>query len=32
MNAAHPAKLLPSPMADSVGHREGDTLVIDAAQ
>src|SRR6266853_3711253 len=29
MNAAHPAKLVPSPMGDSVGHWEGDTLVID---
>jgi len=29
MNAAHPAKLVPSSMGDSVGHWEGDTLVID---
>ena len=29
MNAAHPAKQAPSPMGDSVGHLEGDTLVID---
>src|SRR5882724_3837562 len=29
MNAAHPAKLVPSPMGDSVGHWEGETLVID---
>ena len=29
MNAAHPAKLTPSSMGDSVGHWEGDTLVID---
>jgi hypothetical protein len=29
MNAAHPAKLVPSPMGDAVGHWEGDTLVID---
>ncbi len=29
MNAAHPAKLTPSPMGDSVGHWEDDTLVID---
>jgi hypothetical protein len=31
MNAAHPAKLTPSSMGDSVGHWEGDTLVIDTA-
>src|SRR5260370_27830923 len=31
MNAAHPAKLVPSPMGDSVGHWDGDTLVIDTA-
>jgi hypothetical protein len=29
MNAAHPAKLVPSAMGDSVGHWDGDTLVID---
>src|SRR5258705_7390563 len=29
MNAAHPAKLVPTPMGDSIGHWEGDTLVID---
>jgi len=29
MNAAHPTKLVPSSMGDSVGHWEGDTLVID---
>ena len=29
MNAQHPAKLTPSWYGDSVGHYEGDTLVID---
>jgi hypothetical protein len=29
MNGAHPAKIVPSPTGDSVGHWEGDTLVID---
>lgn len=29
MNAAHPAKLVPSSMGDSIGHWEGDALVID---
>jgi hypothetical protein len=29
MNGAHPAKLTPTSMGDSVGHWEGDTLVID---
>ncbi|HEX3484574.1 MAG TPA: hypothetical protein VHT51_05910 [Micropepsaceae bacterium] len=29
MNAAHPKKVIPSAMGDSVGHYEGDTLVID---
>jgi hypothetical protein len=29
MNAAHPAKLVPSSMGDSVGHWEGDSLVVD---
>src|SRR5882724_10380869 len=29
MNASHPRKLIPSAMGDSVGHYEGDTLVID---
>jgi len=28
-NASHPAKIVPSTMGDSVGHWEGDTLVID---
>jgi len=29
LNAAHPIKLTPTPWGDSVGHYEGDTLVID---
>jgi hypothetical protein len=29
MNGAHPAKLVPSVMGDSIGHWEGETLVID---
>jgi hypothetical protein len=29
MNGAHPANPVPSPMGDSIGHWEGDTLVID---
>jgi hypothetical protein len=29
MNAEHPKKVIPSAMGDSVGHYEGDTLVID---
>jgi hypothetical protein len=29
LNASHPAKVKPSPMGDSVGHYEGDTLVVD---
>jgi hypothetical protein len=29
MGGKHPAKLVPSTMGDSVGHWEGDTLVID---
>ena len=29
LNAAHPAHVVPSWMGDSVGHYEGDTLVID---
>jgi len=29
MNASHPAKVTPSYFGDSVGHYEGDTLVID---
>ncbi len=29
LNAGHPSNLKPSPMGDSVGHYEGDTLVID---
>lgn len=29
MNSAHPAKVTPSAMGDSVGHYEGDTLVVD---
>jgi hypothetical protein len=29
MNVAHPAKITPSWYGDSVGHYEGDTLVID---
>src|SRR6202521_1840697 len=31
MNDRHPANLVPSPMGDSVGHWEGDMLVIDTA-
>jgi hypothetical protein len=29
MNSSHPANVTPSPMGDSIGHYEGDTLVID---
>ena len=29
MNATHPKKIIPSAMGDSIGHYEGDTLVID---
>jgi hypothetical protein len=29
MNVAHPTNLVPSPMGNSVGHWEGDTLVVD---
>jgi hypothetical protein len=29
MNSAHPAKIVPSHMGDSIGRFEGDTLVID---
>lgn len=29
LNASHPAKITPSPYGDSVGHYEGDTLVVD---
>jgi len=29
MNAKHPANLLPTAMGDSIGHWEGETLVID---
>lgn len=29
MNGTHPSNLMPSPMGDSIGHWEGDTLVID---
>jgi hypothetical protein len=29
LNASHPAKVTPSPMGDSIGHYEGDALVVD---
>ena len=29
LNSSHPRNLKPSPMGDSIGHYEGDTLVID---
>lgn len=29
LNSSHPAKVTPSPMGDSIGHYEGDTLVVD---
>jgi hypothetical protein len=29
MNGAHPKKVVPTAMGDSIGHYEGDTLVID---
>lgn len=29
LNASHPTKVKPSPMGDSIGHYEGDTLVVD---
>jgi hypothetical protein len=32
LNASHPAKLTPTAMGDSVGHYEGDTLVIDTSR
>src|SRR5207253_773129 len=29
LNAIHPRELKPTPMGDSIGHYEGDTLVVD---
>ncbi len=29
LNSSHPADMTPSPMGDSIGHYEGDTLVVD---
>jgi hypothetical protein len=29
LNGSHPQRVTPSPMGDSVGHYEGDTLVVD---
>jgi hypothetical protein len=29
LNASHPKRITPSPMGDSIGHYEGDTLVVD---
>jgi hypothetical protein len=29
LNASHPVRVTPSPMGDSIGHYEGDTLVVD---
>jgi hypothetical protein len=29
LNSSHPAKVTPSPMGDSIGHYEGDSLVVD---
>ena len=29
LNASHPKRITPTPMGDSVGHYEGDTLVVD---
>jgi hypothetical protein len=29
LSASHPSRVTPSPMGDSIGHYEGDTLVVD---